>query len=70
MSVQEAFREALRAEDFDSVRGAFAFASNHHPIHSIYAREVVEIDGTLTNRIIGTAYDENYRDIHGADCSM
>ncbi len=70
VSDQDAFREALRAANFDSVRGSFAFASNHHPIHSIYVREVVEIDGTLTNRIIGTAFGDDYRDIHGVDCSM
>lgn len=70
VSDQDAFREALRAADFTSVRGAFAFASNHHPIHSIYVREVVEVDGALTNRIIGTAFGEDYRDIHGADCAM
>ncbi|HHX90637.1 MAG TPA: ABC transporter substrate-binding protein [Paracoccus sp.] len=70
VSDQDAFREALRAADFDSVRGSFAFASNHHPIHSIHVREVVDIDGTLTNRIIGTAFGEDYRDVHGAECSM
>jgi len=70
VSDQDAFREALRAANFVSVRGTFAFAPNHHPIHSIYVREVVEIDGTLTNRIIGTAFGDDYRDIHGANCSM
>ena len=70
VSDRDSFREALRAADFTSVRGAFAFAPNHHPIHSIYVREVVEIDGTLTNRIIGTAFGDDYRDIHGADCAM
>jgi len=70
VSDQDAFREALRAADFNSVRGSFAFAPNHHPIHRIYVREVVDVDGTLTNRIIGTAFEDDYRDIHGADCSM
>jgi len=70
VSDQDAFREALRAADFNSVRGSFAFASNHHPIHRIYVREVVEVDGMLTNRIIGTAFEDDYRDIHGANCPM
>lgn len=70
VSDQDAFRDALRAAEFDSVRGSFAFASNHHPIHRIYVREVVEVDGALTNRIIGTAFEDDYRDIHGENCSM
>jgi len=70
VSDQDAFRAALRAADFDSVRGSFAFASNHHPIHRIYVRQVVEVDGMLTNRIIGTAFEDDYRDIHGANCPM
>jgi hypothetical protein len=49
----DAFREALRAADFDSTRGDFAFGPNHHPIQDIYAREVVQRGRRLTNRIIG-----------------
>jgi branched-chain amino acid transport system substrate-binding protein len=69
VSDMDAFRTALRAADFDSVRGAFAFGSNQHPVQSVYVRQVVEIDGVLTNRIIATAFDE-HRDIHGANCPM
>ncbi|MFN3955277.1 MAG: ABC transporter substrate-binding protein [Pararhodobacter sp.] len=67
---RDAFREALRAADFASVRGSFSFASNHHPVHSIYVRQVVEVDGVLTNQVIGQAFDETYRDIHGMECPM
>ena len=69
VSDKEAFREALRAADFTSVRGSFAFAPNHHPIQSVYVREVVEVEGVLTNRIIGTAFEE-HRDVHGENCPM
>ena len=69
VSDKDAFREALRAADFTSVRGSFAFAPNHHPIQSVYVREVVEVDGVLTNRIIGTAFEE-HRDVHGENCPM
>ncbi len=69
VSDREAFREALRAADFTSVRGDFRFAPNHHPIQTVYVREVVEADGVLTNRIIGVAFEE-HQDIHGADCAM
>jgi branched-chain amino acid transport system substrate-binding protein len=65
----DAFREALRAADFTSVRGDFRFAQNHHPIQSVYVREVVEVDGVVTNRIIGTAFEE-HQDVHGANCKM
>jgi branched-chain amino acid transport system substrate-binding protein len=65
----DAFREALRAADFDSTRGDFAFGPNHHPIHDVYAREVVMEDGVLTNRIIGVAL-EDHGDVYAADCRM
>ena len=69
VSDQDAFREALRAADFASVRGSFAFAPNQHPIQTVYVREVVEVEGVLTNRIIGTAFEE-HRDVHGENCPM
>ena len=66
---RDAFREALRAADFTSVRGDFAWAPNQHPIQKVYIREVVELDGEFTNRIIGTAFEE-HRDVHGENCPM
>jgi branched-chain amino acid transport system substrate-binding protein len=69
ISDRDAFREALKAADFASVRGEFRFADNHHPIQTVYVREVVEVDGELTNRIIGTAFEE-HQDVYGDDCSM
>jgi len=69
ISDRDAFREALRAADFTSVRGEFRFADNHHPIQTVYVREVVEEDGELTNRIIGTAFEE-HQDVHGENCQM
>ncbi len=69
ISDQDAFREALREADFDSTRGDFAFASNHHPIQKIHVREVVEEDGEYTNRITGVAFEE-HQDVFGEDCQM
>ena len=66
---RDAFRDALRAADFASVRGDFSFAPNQHPVQTVYVREVVEVDGVLTNRIIGTAFEE-HRDVHGENCPM
>ncbi len=65
----DAFREALRAADFDSTRGDFAFGSNHHPVQTIYAREVIKEGDVFTNKIIGPAL-ENHSDAYAADCKM
>lgn len=65
----DAFREALRAADFDSTRGDFAFGPNHHPVQTIYAREVVQEGEVFTNKILGTAL-ENHSDAYAGDCKM
>ena len=65
----DAFREALEAADFQSVRGDFRFGANHHPIQTIYMREVVKEGDVVTNKIIGTAATE-HTDAYGADCKM
>ncbi|UWQ93808.1 ABC transporter substrate-binding protein (plasmid) [Aliisedimentitalea scapharcae] len=66
---QDAFRAALKAAEFDSVRGDFAFGSNHHPIQNIYVREVIQEGDVFTNKIIGTALS-NHADVYAADCKM
>lgn len=63
------FREALRAANFASTRGNFRFNTNHHPIQDFYAREVVEVDGVLTNRIIGASLTD-HGDAFAQDCKM
>jgi branched-chain amino acid transport system substrate-binding protein len=65
----DAFRAALEAANFESVRGDFEFGPNHHPIQDIYVREVVEVDGVLTNQIVGTAL-EDHADAYAGECSM
>ncbi len=69
ISDADAFREALRAANFDSTRGAFAFGPNHHPVQTIYAREVVKEGDVFTNKLLGTAL-ENHSDAYAADCKM
>jgi len=67
---KDAFRAALKAADFKSVRGKFTFNNNNHPIQNIYVREVVkEDDGVLTNKIIATAF-EDHKDAYADKCSM
>ena len=69
ISDADAFRDALRAADFASVRGDFMFGPNHHPIQDIYVREVIMEDGILTNRIVSLAM-EDHADAYAAECSM
>ncbi|MEM1363329.1 MAG: ABC transporter substrate-binding protein [Pseudomonadota bacterium] len=65
----DAFREALRAADFDSTRGDFAFGRNQHPVQTIYAREVIQEGDVFTNKILGAAL-ENHSDAYAGDCNL
>ncbi len=65
----DAFRAALKAADFDSTRGDFAFGSNNHPVQDIYAREVIKEGDVFTNKIIGVAL-EDHADVYAAECNM
>ncbi|HPD92273.1 MAG TPA: ABC transporter substrate-binding protein [Pararhodobacter sp.] len=65
----DAFRAALRAADFASVRGAFRFGNNQHPIQNVYMREVVNADGEITNRLLGLAITD-YQDVYASQCAM
>jgi branched-chain amino acid transport system substrate-binding protein len=65
-----AFREALMAADFDSVRGDFSFNTNHFPIQDFYVRKVVETgDGGLGFEVVATAF-EDHKDAYYQDCPM
>jgi len=66
---QGAFRAALEAANFDSVRGNFSFGVNHHPVQDIYVREVIKEGDVYTNKIIGTGLT-NHADAYAADCKM
>lgn len=66
---KEAFRAALKAADFQSVRGKFSFNTNNHPIQDIYVREVVKEGDVLTNKIIATAF-EQHKDAYAEQCKM
>ncbi len=52
---------AVAAVQFDAPRGPFRIDPvTHNPIQNIYVREVAEVDGRLTNKVIATV--ENVRD--------
>ena len=65
----DAFRAALKAAEFDSVRGDFAFGDNHHPVQDIYVREVIKEGDVYTNKIIATGLS-NHADAYASDCKM
>ena len=65
-----AFRKALQAADFKSVRGNFKFNKNQFPIQDYYLR-VVRTDekGRITNRIMGKILT-NHEDSFVSQCKM
>ena len=69
ISDADAFRTALKAAEFDSVRGDFSFASNNHPIQDIYVREVIKEGDVFTNKIIATAL-EDHSNAYVDECNM
>jgi branched-chain amino acid transport system substrate-binding protein len=55
ISAQDRVIEAMTAVKFNAPRGPFRFDPvTHNPVHNMYIREVVEIDGRVTNKVIGT----------------
>ncbi|WP_127113940.1 ABC transporter substrate-binding protein [Shimia sediminis] len=66
---QDAFRAALEAAKFDSVRGDFKFGPNHHPIQTIYVREVIQEGDVFTNKIVAVGL-KDHADAYAADCKM
>ena len=65
----DGFRAALKAADFESVRGPFKFNNNNHPIQNWYGRVVVEENGEYRNKTIGIVA-ENHADAYAAECKM
>lgn len=67
---KDAFRDALRQADFQSVRGNFRFNNNHFPIQDFHLREVIrDENGNLTNRLVATIF-EDHGDAYAQDCGM
>ena len=65
----DAFRAALMEADFASTRGDFKFAANHHPVQTIYVREVIKEGDVFTNKIIGTALSD-HANVYVDECKM
>ena len=70
MEDKDAVREALRAAEFDSVRGEFRFGPNHLPVQDFYLREViVDEDGAWTTKVVQTVF-EDHQDSYAEQCNM
>lgn len=65
----EAVRAAMKAADFQSVRGDFKFGNNQHPIQSIYVRKVVQDGSSATNQLVGTVFTA-HQDAYASECTM
>jgi len=67
----DAFRAALRAARFDSVRGNLRFNTNHYPIQDYFLVRVERNadSGKLDYRLLDTIV-ENHRDVYAAHCIM
>ena len=70
LSDHDALRAAIKAANFDSVRGEFKFGTNHMPVQNFYLREVVtDADGVWTTKVVDTVY-EDHVDSFAAECNM
>ena len=70
VSKLDAFRDAIRKADFDTVRGKFSFSANQHPVQDIYIREVVKgADGKYTNRTLKAVF-KDHANVYVQQCKM
>ena len=66
----DAFRAALRAAKFKSVRGPFRFNQNHFPIQNFYLRQVEkDAQGRLVSAMQATVFTD-HADAYQPECGM
>ena len=66
----DAFRDAMRKADFESVRGKFKFGPNQHPIEDWYHLKVVKgDDGKPAIKTVGKVF-EDHGDAYSDQCKM
>jgi branched-chain amino acid transport system substrate-binding protein len=67
---KNAFRAALKAADFQSVRGSFKFNSNHFPIQDQHIFEVAkDSKGRVSLKTVATPL-KNHGDAYASQCKM
>ena len=67
---QAAFRAAIKAANYESVRGPYTYGNNNMPVQNFYLREVVaDADGNWTTKVVETVYT-NAVDPMAGECPM
>jgi branched-chain amino acid transport system substrate-binding protein len=67
---KDALRAAIRAAEFQSVRGSFRFGPNQFPVQNYYLQAIGKGgDGRLVHKTIGTVL-QNRADAYAQDCNM
>lgn len=69
ISNPDLFRAELEQADFSSVRGAFKFGRNHHPIQNYFVREVVKEGDIYTNKTVATVLTD-HGDAYSPECKF
>ncbi|MGI9426201.1 MAG: ABC transporter substrate-binding protein [Hyphomicrobiaceae bacterium] len=69
-SKMDEMRAAMKAANYESVRGKYSYGNNHMPIQNFYLRKVVkDSDGVWTTKIEKTVY-KNHQDVYAKDCKL
>ncbi|ADZ70292.1 ABC transporter substrate-binding protein [Polymorphum gilvum] len=66
----DAFREAVRAADFESVRGDFKFGPNQHPVHDWYLLDIVAGPDGKPMAVTKEKLLDDYGDAYADQCKM
>lgn len=70
LSDKDKVRAALKAAQFDSLRGDFYFGNNHFPVQNFYLGQVAQDpEGQFTTQILSTVY-EKHQDSYAQHCRM
>ena len=67
---KDAVRAAIKAADFTSVRGDFAFNNNHYPVQDFHMLQVVKRDDGQFHTSFVRTIAEDYADSFHQDCEM
>ena len=70
MKNKEAVLKALKAANFQSIRGPFKYDTNNFPIQDYYLRVIgKDSEGRITNKTLSTPL-KGYRDAYHQLCKM
>lgn len=67
---KDAVRAAIRAAEFESLRGDFAFSNNHYPVQDFYQLSVAQRDDGAWVTAMGDLVFDDYADSFAAECRM